>query len=73
MEFFWYVFSRIQPECSDLHCRYLYSVQMREKTNQKISEYGHFLCNKGIKIVPGFSFAFIIFFEKRSACYFEFR
>ena len=41
-EFFWSVFSRIRTECGDLLCKFPYSVLMRENTDQKNSEYGHF-------------------------------
>ena len=42
-EFFWFVFSCIWTEYKDLICKSLYSVQMRENTDRKYSEYGHFL------------------------------
>ena len=42
-EFFWSVFSRIRTEYEDLQSKSLYSVQMRENTDQKNSEYEHFL------------------------------
>ena len=38
-EFFWSVFSRIRTEYGEKRS---ISVQMRENTNQKNSEYGHF-------------------------------
>ena len=41
-EFFWSVFSRIQIEYGDLLRIFSYSVRMRENTDQKNSEYGHF-------------------------------
>ena len=42
-EFFWSVFSRIWTEYGDLFRKSLYSVRMPEKTDQKNSEYEHFL------------------------------
>ena len=41
-EFFWSVFSRIQIEYGELLRIFSYSVRMRENTDQKNSEYGHF-------------------------------
>ena len=40
--FFWPVFSRIRTEYGGLQKKSPYSVQMRENTDQKSSEYGHF-------------------------------
>ena len=42
MEFFWSVFSRIWTEYGDLRSKYLYSVQIRENTDQKNFVFGHF-------------------------------
>ena len=42
-EFFWSTFFCIRTEYGDLQSKSLYSVQMRENTDQKNSEYGHFL------------------------------
>ena len=42
-EFFWSMFSRIRTECGEILHISPYSVQMRENTNQKNPEYGHFL------------------------------
>ena len=42
VEIFWSVFSLIQTEYGDLRCKSLYSIQMRENTDQKNSEYGYF-------------------------------
>ena len=42
-EFFWSIFSRNEIEYVDLLCKPPYSVRIREKTDQKNSEYGHFL------------------------------
>ena len=44
-EFFWSVFSRIRPEYEDLRSK---SVLIRENTDQKNSEYGHFLRTGGL-------------------------
>ena len=41
-KFFWSVFSRIWTEYGDILRIHPYSVHMREKTEQKNSEYGHF-------------------------------
>ena len=41
-EFFWSAFSRIQTECGEIRSISPYSVRLRENTDQKISEYGHF-------------------------------
>ena len=41
-EFFWSVFCRIQTEYGEMRNIAFYSVWMREYTDQKISEYGHF-------------------------------
>ena len=40
--FFWSVFSLIRTKCEQIWSIFLYSVQMRENTDQKNSEYGHF-------------------------------
>ena len=42
-EFFWTLFSSIRTEYGDLLCKSTHSVRMQENTNQKNSEYGHFL------------------------------
>ena len=42
-EFFWSGFSPILTEYVDLHCKYSYSVQIRENTDQKNLNYGPFL------------------------------
>ena len=42
-EFFLSVFSRIWTEYGEILCFYPYSVKMQEKTDQKNTEYGHFL------------------------------
>ena len=41
-EFFWSVFSRIQTEYGEIRSISPYSVRVRENTDQKNSEYGHF-------------------------------
>ena len=41
--FFWHVFSRIRTEYGEVQRISPYSVRMWENTDQKISEYGHFL------------------------------
>ena len=41
--FFWSVFSRIRTEYGEILHISLYSVQMRENTDQNNSKYGHFL------------------------------
>ena len=41
-EFFWFVFFRIRTEYREIWSISLYSVQMRENTDQKNSENGHF-------------------------------
>ena len=41
-EYFWYVFSRIWTEYGEILRISPHSVQMRENTDQKNSEYGHF-------------------------------
>ena len=42
-EFFWSVFSRIRTECREIRSISPYSVQIRENTDQKNLEHGHFL------------------------------
>ena len=44
-EFFWSVFSRIRTEYGKIRSISPYSVQIRENTDQKNSEYGHFSRN----------------------------
>ena len=44
-EFFWSVFSRIRTEYGETRSIPPYSVRIRENTNQKNSEYGHFSSN----------------------------
>ena len=41
-EFFWFSFSLIRTEYSEMLRIFPYSVWMRENTDQKNSEYGHF-------------------------------
>ena len=41
-ELFWSVFSHIWTEYGEIHHISPFSVRMRENTNQKNSEYGHF-------------------------------
>ena len=48
-EFFWSVFSRIRIEYGEIRDIFPYSVQMRENTEQKNSEYGHFLPSGSMK------------------------
>ena len=43
LAFFWSVFSHIRTEYGDLFCKFLFSVRMRENTDQKNSEYGYTL------------------------------
>ena len=43
--FFWSVFSRIRTEYGEILSN---SVRMRENTDQKISEYGHFSRSDGL-------------------------
>ena len=43
--FFWFLFSRIPIEYGDLQRKPPSSVRIREITDQKNSEYGHFLCS----------------------------
>ena len=49
LEFFWSVFSLILTEYGKIGSISLYSVRMRENTDQKNSEYGHFSCNANKK------------------------
>ena len=53
-EFFWSVFSRIWFEYGEVRSISPYSVRIRDNTEQKISEYGHFsrsvMLNFGIDI-----------------------
>ena len=44
-KFFWFVFSRIRTEYGEIRSVSPYSVRMWENTDQKIFEYGHFLCS----------------------------
>ena len=41
-EFFWSVFSLIRTDYGDLQIKSPYSVQMREKIDQRNSQYGQF-------------------------------
>ena len=41
-KFFWSVFSRIRTEYGEIVRISPYSIQMREKTDQKKTQYGHF-------------------------------
>ena len=43
LEFSWSLYSRIRAEYGDLRSKSPYSVRMQEYTDQKNSEYGHFL------------------------------
>ena len=43
LELIWSVFSRIRTEYGDMRSISLYSVRMRENTDQNNSKYGHFL------------------------------
>ena len=43
LEFFWSVFPNIRTECGKILCISPYSVRMQENTDQKNSEYEHFL------------------------------
>ena len=43
LEFFWSVFSQIRTEYGEIRSISPFSVRMRENTDQKNSEYGHFL------------------------------
>ena len=49
LEFFQSVFSRIRSEYGDVYSKFLCSFQMRENTDQKNSEYGHFSRSAGMK------------------------
>ena len=49
-EFFWSVFPRIWTEFRQVFRISSYSVRMREITDQKNSEYGHFSCSAGVNI-----------------------
>ena len=40
--FFWSIFSRIRTKCKEIRSMSLYSTRIRENTDQKNSEYGHF-------------------------------
>ena len=42
LELFWFIFSRIWTEYGEMLRIFPYSVRMRENTDQKGSEYGHF-------------------------------
>ena len=44
-EFFPSAFSRIRTEYGDLQSKSPYSLQIGENADQKISEYGHYLCS----------------------------
>ena len=50
-KFFWSVFSCIRTEYRDLQSKSPYSVRMRENTDQKNSEYGHFSHNDNVYFV----------------------
>ena len=45
-EFFWSVFSRIRTEYREILHIILYSVQIQENVDQKMSKYGHFLSSE---------------------------
>ena len=44
-QFFWSVFSRVWTAYGEIRSISPYSVRMRENTDQKNSEYGHFTCS----------------------------
>ena len=56
-ELFWSVFSLVRTEYGEILCISLYSVRMRENTDQNNSKYGHFLRN-------GFHSYFVYFRSK---------
>ena len=55
-EDFWSIFSRIQTEYGDLLRKCPYAVQMRENTDQKNSEYGHYLRSERLQKTVKFGF-----------------
>ena len=67
-EFFWYVFSSIWTKYREILCIFPYSVLMRENTDQKNSEYGHFSrsvkCTKKVKGVIMYNLRNTIFYMK---------
>ena len=59
--FLWSVFSRIQTKYGDLLCKSRYFVRMRENTDQKNSEFGHFSSSAGgspccLKSIPNINY-----------------
>ena len=53
-EFFWSVFSRVRTECKDLRSKSPYRVRIQENTDQKNSEYEHFLCSENMSDISSF-------------------
>ena len=49
-EFFWSIFSRIRTEYGEIQSISPYPVRMRENTDQKNSEYGHFSRSVSLKV-----------------------
>ena len=56
LEFFWSVFSGIRTEYGEILRISLYSVRMRENTDQENSEYGHFLHSVSYQCPPLFQY-----------------
>ena len=48
-EFFWSVFSRIRTEFGEMLSIFPYSVWIRENTDQKNSQYGHFSRSRNVQ------------------------
>ena len=51
---FWSVFLFIRTEYGEILCISSYSVRMRENTDQKNSEYGHFSCSALVSLMIKF-------------------
>ena len=49
--FFWFVFSHIRTEYGEILRIFLYSVQMRENTNQKNSVFRHISYSDGLEYI----------------------
>ena len=61
LEFFWSVFSHIRTEYGEILRVSPYSIRMRENTDQKNSEYGHFWPVSVLKINPFLAFDLILY------------
>ena len=73
LELFWSLFSRIWTEYGEIQSISVYSVQMRENTDQNNSEYGHFLRSDRLLFQDLFTFNHVkIKSEKANRVFYHF-